>query len=231
MISAFLTGRDSNRGDCTQPCRWSYRLIEEKRPYESYPVYESEEGMTILSSRDLRAIHFLDKLKQAGISSFKIEGRMKSQYYVATVTNAYRRALSGTAAPEELDRELESASHREFSTGFYFGRIKKEPPSQDGYKQDCVFTAVVKGRREDGLYELEQRNRFGAGDTLELLSPETAGESFTLDYLEDSDGNTVNDVPHPMQKVFINCSLKMNEGDILRRRVKASETAPASGAL
>jgi putative protease len=183
MLSAFLTGRDSNRGDCSQPCRWSYRLIEEKRPYESYPVYESEEGMTILSSRDLCAIRFLDRLREAGVGSFKIEGRMKSPYYWATVGQRLPLALNGTASAEELDREINSASHREFSTGFFFGRIKKEPPARDGYSQDCVFTAVVKGRRADGLYRVEQRNRFYLGDTLELLSPNSLGESFRLEYI------------------------------------------------
>ncbi len=221
MLSAFLTGRDSNRGDCSQPCRWSYRLIEEKRPYESYPVIESGEGMTILSSRDLCAIHFLDRLREAGISSFKIEGRMKSPYYVATVVNAYRRALDGTASPEELDREINSASHREFSTGFFFGRMKKEPPSRDGYVQDCIFAAVVRGRRADGLYRVEQRNRFYSGDTLELLSPKSLGESFRLEYIEDEEGKEIFDVPHPMQAAYIRCPLELAEGDILRKRLKS----------
>jgi putative protease len=231
MISAFLTGRDSNRGDCSQPCRWNYRLIEEKRPYESYEVFESEEGMTILSSRDLCAIHFLDELKRAGITSFKIEGRMKSPYYVATVTNAYRRALDNKAEPKMLDRELKSASHREFSTGFYYGRIKKEPPSHDGYMQDCIFTAVVKGRRNDGLYKLEMRNRFYEGDTLEVLSPNSIGESFTLEYIEDIEGNRIDDVPCPMQFVYVTCPLNLSEGDLLRKRIKTTDTAPPSAAL
>ena len=218
MMSAVLAGRDSNRGDCAQPCRWNYRLIEEKRPYESYPVYESEEGMTILSSRDLCAIDFLDKVKDAGITSFKIEGRMKSPYYVATVTNAYRKALDGTAKVDTLVNELNSASHREFSSGFYFGRIKKEPPSKDGYMQDCMFIAVVRGVREDGLYRLEMRNRFNKGETLELLSPNSLGEEFKLDYIEDEDGTSIDTVLHPMQTVYIKCPLKLSEGDILRRR-------------
>ncbi len=218
MMSAVLAGRDSNRGDCAQPCRWNYRLIEEKRPYESYPVYETEEGMTILSSRDLCAIEFLDKVKAAGITSFKIEGRMKSPYYVATVTNAYRRALDGAAEIGPLLKELYSASHREFSTGFFFGRIKKEPPSKDGYMQDCMFIAVVRGLREDGLYKLEMRNRFNKGEVLELLSPDSLGEEFILEYIEDEEGLTIDRVLHPMQTVYIRCPLKLSEGDILRRR-------------
>ncbi|NMA37750.1 MAG: U32 family peptidase [Papillibacter sp.] len=218
MMSAVLTGRDSNRGDCAQPCRWNYRLIEEKRPYESYPVYETEEGMTILSSRDLCAIDFIDKLKEAGISSFKIEGRMKSPYYVATVTNAYRKALDGEADTDLLLKELKSASHREFSSGFYFGRIKKEPPSKDGYMQDCIFIAMVLGQREDGLYKLEMRNRFALGETLELLSPNSLDEEFRLEYIEDEDGAQIETVLHPQQLVYIKCPLKLSEGDILRRR-------------
>lgn len=219
MISAFLAGRDSNRGDCAQPCRWSYRLVEEKRPFESYEAEEDENGTTILSSRDLRTVEFIDELKSAGISSFKIEGRMKSPYYVATVTNAYRRAIDGTADTDTLISELDSASHREYSSGFYYGRIKKEPPSHDGYTQDCVFTAVVKEGRRGRLYELEQRNRFAVGNTLELLSPDSMGVKFALEYMENADGEQISEALHPMERVYIECPAELKPGDILRTRI------------
>ncbi|MCR4771958.1 MAG: U32 family peptidase [Oscillospiraceae bacterium] len=221
LISAYLAGRDSNRGDCAQPCRWNYRLEEEKRPGEYYEIIEEDgRGTAILSSRDLCALELIDELKAAGICSFKIEGRMKSPYYVATVTNAYRHALDGTADTETLMKELSCASHREYSTGFYHGGIKNEPPAHDGYMQDCIFAAVVKEGRRGELYELEQRNRFGLGQRLELLSPNSLGESFELRYMEDEDGERTGEAVHPMQRVYVRSPLKLSEGDMLRIRLQ-----------
>ncbi|MBP5165971.1 MAG: U32 family peptidase [Oscillospiraceae bacterium] len=220
LISAYLAGRDSNRGDCAQPCRWNYRLTEEKRPGEYFEIEEDGRGTTILSSRDLCALELLDELKAAGICSFKIEGRMKSPYYTATVTNAYRRALDGSADKETLMKELMCASHREFSTGFYHGSIKKEPPAHDGYMQDCIFAASVKAGRRGELYELEQRNRFSLGQRMELLSPHSLGESFALEYMENEDGERIKDALHPMQRVYVRSPLKLSEGDMLRIRLQ-----------
>lgn len=217
LISAFLAGRDSNRGDCAQPCRWKYKLVEETRPDESYPIFEEEGATTIMSSKDLSTISFINEIKDAGVTSFKIEGRMKSPYYVATVTNAYRHALDGTAPLDVLEREIRSASHRDFSSGFYFGQLKDAPSAGDGYIHDCVFIAVVKGYR-DGIIEIEQRNRFSVGDTLEVLSPVRMGEKFTVTGISDEFGNEVVTAPHPKQKLFLDCPLALSPGDILRRR-------------
>ncbi|MBO4331016.1 MAG: U32 family peptidase [Oscillospiraceae bacterium] len=220
LISAYLAGRDSNRGDCAQPCRWSYRLTEEKRPGESCVIEEDGRGTAILSSRDLCALELIDELKAAGIYSFKIEGRMKSPYYAATVTNAYRRALDGSADTETLMKELACASHREYSTGFYLGSIKNEPPAHDGYMQDCIFAAVVKAGRRGELYELEQRNRFTLGQRLELLSPHSIGESFAAEYMENEDGESISDAKRPMQRVYVRSPLELSEGDMLRIRLQ-----------
>lgn len=218
LISSVLAGRDSNRGDCAQPCRWRYNIVEESRPNEYMPVFEDERGTTIMSSRDLKTIEFIDKIIDAGITSFKIEGRMKSPYYVATITNAYRKAIDHSAPIELLEDEILSASHREFSTGFYFGKIKHEPPAPDGYKQNAQFTAVV--LESDGEKILiEQRNRFFSGDTLEILSPNSTGEKLVVEEMWDTEGNSVDSAPHPQQKLYIKSNIKLTAGDILRKRI------------
>lgn len=223
LISAFMTARDSNRGDCAQPCRWSYKLVEQERPEEEYPIRETQDGTTILSSRDLNTIRFVEEIKAAGISSFKIEGRMKSPYYVATVTGAYRRALDGFADIDLLEREIYAASHRDFSSGFYFGELKNAPATGDGYSQDCTFIAVVKGTSEGGRVHIEQRNRFWTGDTLEVLSPDSIGLSFKVDSIQNSEGEEVDCAPHPKQPLTINCPHALKPGDILRRRDKVEQ--------
>ncbi|NLL39099.1 MAG: U32 family peptidase [Clostridiales bacterium] len=217
LISAFLTGRDANRGDCAQACRWKYRLVEEKRPGEYFPIAQEEGGTTILSSKDLKTLSFIDRIKDAGITSFKIEGRMKSAYYVATVTNAYRHAIDKTAPIEILEREVRSVSHRDFSSGFYFGELKDAPASGEHYTQDCEFIAVVISRRGN-IIQVEQRNRFFKGDELEVLSPNSLGESFVVTGMRDEAGNEVTSAPHPQQKLYLECPLNLSPGDILRRR-------------
>lgn len=218
LISAYLASRDSNRGDCAQPCRWRYKLVEERRPGEEYPVYETNGGTTILSSRDLNTIRFIEEIKAAGITSFKIEGRMKSPYYVATVTGAYRRALDGFSDIDLLEREIRSASHRAFSSGFFYGELKNAPAAEDGYAQDCSFIAVVKEAAANGRVLLEQRNRFRVGETLEVLSPNSIGLSFTVERMTDDRGAAIDCAPHPQQIITINCPYELHEGDILRRR-------------
>lgn len=217
LISAFLAGRDSNKGDCAQPCRWKYKLVEESRPDEPFPIYEDGEQTTIMSSRDLNTLAFIDEIKSAGVTSFKIEGRMKSPYYVATVTNAYRHALDATVPIELLQREIDSASHRNFSSGFFYGELTQSTAAGDGYAQDCVFIAVVKGCK-GGKLEVEQRNRFSVGETLEVLSPNSLGDQFTVTAISDDKGNEVLTAPHPQQKLFLDCPLSLADGDILRRR-------------
>lgn len=222
MISAYLTGRSGNRGACAQPCRWRYALLEETRPGEYFPVIEDERGTTILSSRDLCAVSFLDRLADAGVASFKIEGRMKSPYYVATVVNVYRRALDALARGETPDydalmRELGAASHRTFSRGFYFGEIPAESAAGDGYEQDCVFAGVVRAA-EPGRITFEQRNRVRAGDRLEVLSPAHTGAAFTVGSMTDPHGCVTDDARLPAALYSADCPLALSPGDILRIR-------------
>ena len=218
LISAFMTSRDSNRGDCAQPCRWRYQLVDNEKSEEQYPVYETSDGTTILSSRDLNTIRFVEEIKDAGITSFKIEGRMKSPYYVATVTGAYRRALDGFADIDLLEGEIYAASHRDFSSGFYFGELKNATATGDGYVQDCTFIAVVKGEVQNGRVHIEQRNRFYVGETLEILSPNSIGLSFVVESIQDGSGRELDCAPHPQQSLTLNCPYPLQEGDILRRR-------------
>ena len=179
LLSAYLTGRSGNRGECAQPCRWKYTVMEEKRPGEFYPVEEDDRGTYLFSARDLCLMPILPELCEAGISSLKIEGRMKTEYYVAVVTGAYRRALdllaesreAFDAALPELMQELRCASHRDSDTGFLLGK-PETPGEAEGFHQDREYTARVLGRDEKtGKTRLLLKNRFFAGETLELMSP------------------------------------------------------------
>ncbi len=218
FISSYLTNRSGNRGECTQPCRWRYHLVEQTRPNEFFPVEEGEKGTTLLSSRDMKCIDFIDQLAEAGVSSFKIEGRMKSPYYVATVVNAYRHAIDKTADVSLLSQELDCVSHRPYSSGFYFGELERYMPDDDmAYKQDKVFAGVVK-KCENGRLTLEQRNRFCVGDVLEIVSPKSIGLSFEVKNMVNSLGETVDCAPHPQEIITVDCPFELEEGDILRKR-------------
>ena len=226
MISAYLTGRSANRGACTQSCRWNYHLMEETRPGEFFPVEEDEGGTTILSSFDLNCLDFLDQLMDAGVTSFKLEGRMKSPYYVATVTNAYRKRidaiLGGTASPEHtalLRRELDCASHRPYASGFYFGEMKRHAPAEGPYLQDAVFVGAVIGAA-DGHVTLELRNRIHAGDRLELLSPNSLGECFIARNIQSAAGEALDAAVVPGERYSVECGCAAEPGDLLRRRIK-----------
>ncbi len=225
MISAFLTGRSANRGGCAQPCRWSYHLVEEKRPGEFFPVEEDDAGTTILSSHDLNCLGFLDEIIDAGVTSFKLEGRMKSPYYVATVTGAYRRRidelLSGTATAEStalLQRELDAVSHRAYSSGFYFGEMRIHAPDDGTYRQDCVFVGTVVERLPGGRVRVRQRNRVREGDALEVLSPTVAGLCFTARNLTDEQGGPIAEAAVPMRLFDLDAPEGVTPGDMLRIR-------------
>ena len=225
MISACLTGRSANRGACAQSCRWRYALMEEKRPGEFFPVEEDARGTTILSSFDLSCLDFLDQIARAGVTAFKLEGRMKSPYYVATVTNAYRRRLdgilAGTATPESvarLRRELDAVSHRAYASGFYFGAMKKHAPDDGTYLSDCVFAGTVAKRLPGGRIRVELRNRFREGDALEVLSPNALGLSFAAANLADAQGAPVDAATVPMALYDLDAPDAVEAGDMLRVR-------------
>lgn len=225
MISAYLTGRSANRGACAQSCRWTYHLMEEKRPGQFFPVEEDDRGMTILSSFDMNCLSFLDKIMDAGVVSFKIEGRMKSPYYVATVTNAYRKRidaiLSGTASREHtemLQRELDAASHRPYASGFYFGEMKHHAPDEGAYLQDCTFVGVVREVLPGGRIRFETRNRIFAGDRVEILSPDSLGLSFVAANITNADGAPEASASRPSEIYEMDCAQKIAVGDLLRIR-------------
>ncbi|MBR3272806.1 MAG: U32 family peptidase [Clostridia bacterium] len=226
MISAFLTGRSANRGACTQSCRWRYHLVEEKRPGEFFPVEEDERGATILSSHDLNCMDFLDRIADAGITSFKIEGRMKSPYYVATVANAYRQRLDalagGPADPGTLAllrRELDAVSHRAYASGFYFGEMKRHAPDDGVYHQDCLFVGVVRQRLGGGRVRVELRNRVRQGDALEILAPGRLGQALVAERLALPDGTPLDEVAEPMTLFDMDAPAWLEAGDMLRRRL------------
>ena len=217
LISSYLTGRSGNRGECSQPCRWSYSIMEAKRPGEYFDLEETESGTSILSSHDLCAIDLLDELKAAGVNSFKIEGRMKSSYYVATAVNAYRRALDGTLPLAACRDELACLQHRPYTTGFYHGELKLGHYNDGKYQAACRFMANVLGW-EDGILKLRQRNNFKVGDRLEVLSPKGEPMSFTVEWIRNEDGEYQQAAPHPNQTVFVPCPAELRAGDMLRRR-------------
>lgn len=219
LLSSFLANRSGNRGECAQPCRWSYFLIEGKRQNMVIPVVEEGESTAIFSSADLKCVSFLDRLEQAGVRSFKIEGRMKSPYYVATAVNAYRHAMDGSATLEQCDAELDCASHRPYSSGFYFGEMKRDPNNDGLYHRTCDFIGVVLEDLGGGRYVVEQRNRFSVGDTLEILSPASMGLSFPVERIVGEDG-LERDTAHLVQeKVTVECPHRLAPGDLLRRRL------------
>ena len=226
MISAYLTGRSANKGACTQSCRWKFHLMEESRPGEYFPVEEDERGMTILSSFDMNCLPFLDKIMEAGVVSFKIEGRMKSPFYVATITNAYRKRidgiLRGNPTKEEialLQRELNAASHRPYASGFYFGEMKHHAPDDGSYLQDTNFVGVVKEVMGDRI-AVEVRNRIFEGDRIEILSPDSLNEAFTAREMADNEGNAVTAASRPSEIYTMACDAKVAEGDLLRVRIE-----------
>ena len=200
LRSNYLTGRDANRGQCAQPCRWKYHLVEETRPGQYFEI--SEDGGThILNSRDMRMIEHLPELIAAGVTSFKLEGRMKSAYYTAVITNAYRHALDAAIRGEALEplwvEETEKLSHRPYSTGFYFGE-PGEYYADASYFSTADVAAVVELCEEDGMALLTQRNKFSRGDELELLLPEGRPLRFIAERIWDEEGNELEDTRRAM---------------------------------
>lgn len=218
LLSSYLTGRSGNRGECAQSCRWSYYIMEEKRKNEYIPVYEDERGTQILSSRDLCSIEFLDKLAEIGIDSFKIEGRMKTAFYTATVTNAYRRGIDHSADIDLLVKELGSISHRPYTSGFYFGEAKNIYTENGDYITDCSFVGSVISQDENNMTKILVRNRFATGEKLEILSPNSIGDEFTVGEIFDDKGISSEVANRPMTEISTYCPYKLCSGDMLRRR-------------
>lgn len=225
LLSNYMTGRDSNRGDCSQPCRWKYALMEEKRPGEYFPIFEDNYGAHILNSRDMCMIEHIPELVKAGVSSFKIEGRAKSPYYTAVVTGAYRAAIDGYIAspsddykPDEwIIKELDKVSHREYSTGFYFGNEPGQIYDNGGYVREYEVAAMVVGY-QNGYILAEQRNKIFKGDVLDALPPEGKPSLITADILLSDDGDEIESTPHPTMHYRIKSDIVLPEGTYLRKR-------------
>lgn len=226
LLSNYLNGRDSNRGECVQACRWSYELREKNKGGEYYPIEEDERGSYILNSKDLNMISHIDEMVDAGVISLKIEGRMKSEYYLATVINAYRRAIDeyckiGDKYKENsmFYDELIKTSHRAFTTAYTLGdnfdTVNYSDSQSVGEKQ---FIAVVTKSTEGGYAEIEMRNRFKKSDVLEILSPsDNFNKTFVVNEMYDEDGNEIVDAKIVQQKIRIKCEYDLREGDILRK--------------
>lgn len=226
LLSNYLNGRDSNRGECVQACRWSYELREKNKGGDYYPIEEDERGSYILNSKDLNMISHIDEMVDAGVISLKIEGRMKSEYYLATVINAYRRAIDeyckiGDKYKENsmFYDELIKTSHRAFTTAYTLGdnfdTVNYSDSQSVGEKQ---FIAVVTKSTEGGYTEIEMRNRFKKSDILEILSPsDNFNKTFVVNEMYDEDGNEIVDAKIVQQKIRIKCEYDLREGDILRK--------------
>ncbi len=223
LLSNYLTNRDSNKGACVQACRWEYTIHEKSRDNEEYPIYEDDRGTYILNSKDLNMLAHIQELVDAGVTSFKIEGRMKSVYYVATVVNAYRRALDQQGSKKSVNsllEELNKTSHRNYTTGFYFGSNNKECLESSTPVQTHEFMAVVLSENKDGRVLIEQRNRFKVGDTLEVLSPtSTFNKTIEVEPMLNEKGEEVVDALGVQQKLFLKTKLKLMPGDILRKQI------------
>ena len=216
LLSNYFTGRDSNRGACVQACRWEYTITEKSRQGQQFPIEEDERGTYILNSKDLCMIKHLKELEEAGVCSFKIEGRMKSEYYVACTVNAYRRALNG----EDVDiSELEKSSHRLFTTGFCFREKDKECFTSSSPVQTHEFMALVLEDAKDGYVKIEQRNRFKVGDTLEVLSPdENFNKKIMVTEIKNLKGELIDDAKKVQEMLLLKTDLHLKEGDILRAK-------------
>ncbi|MFA6330646.1 MAG: U32 family peptidase [Clostridia bacterium] len=226
LLSNYFTGRDSNRGACVQACRWQYTISEVSRQNEQFPIMEDQRGTYILNSKDLNMIKYIDKLAEAGVQSFKIEGRMKSPYYVATITNAYRHAIDFYAkhknnyiVPEELETDLKKTSHRKYTTGFYFNADDKEYLNSATPVQTHEFMAVVLNNTDKQGYTLiEQRNRFKVGETLEILSPDkNFNKTFVVEDMKNLENEPITDALLVKQQILIKTPYKLHENDILRK--------------
>ncbi|MDY5541485.1 MAG: U32 family peptidase [Lachnospiraceae bacterium] len=228
LLSSFLTGRDANQGACTHPCRWKYAVMEETRPGEYFPVYENERGTYIFNSRDLCMLEHIPELLDAGIDSFKVEGRMKTALYVATVARTYRRAIDDCLASVERYREnlpwyleqITSCTYRLFTTGFFFGKPDEQAQIYENntYEQGYTYLGLVNSCMEDGAILTEQRNKFSVGEEIEIMKPDGRNIPAEVKDIRDEEGNPMESAPHPKQKLFVSLSEEAQAYDILRRK-------------
>ena len=228
LLSNYFTGRDANQGACTHPCRWKYAVVEESRPGEYLPVYENERGTYIFNSKDLCMIEHIPDLLDAGIDSYKIEGRMKTALYVATVARTYRKAIDDYLEnPEKYEENMDwyrdqisNCTYRQFTTGFFYGKPDHESQIYDSntYVKEYTYLGIVGEQDEQGRYAIEQRNKFSVGEEIEVMKPDGDNIAVTVKGIWDEEGNLMESAPHPKQKLWIDLGVEMDEFDILRRK-------------
>lgn len=225
LLSSYLVNRDANHGECAQPCRWGYHLMEEKREGEFYPVFEDEQGTYILNAKDLCMINHIEQLAEAGVTSLKIEGRAKSAYYVSVVTNAYRMAVDwhksnpGQPLPEWISDEVFKVSHRKYCTGFFFGHPKNcQYYETSGYVRNYDVVAVI-DKCENGIVYATQRNRFFLGDTLEILAPGQKPFVFKPELIWNENNEEIDTVNHAMMKFRFKCEIEFTPRSIIRKQL------------
>lgn len=228
LLSNFFTGRDANRGACTHPCRWKYAVVEETRPGEYMPVEENERGTYIFNSKDLCMIEHIPDLIDAGIDSLKIEGRMKTALYVATVARTYRKALDDYQSdPAKYEANMDwycdqisNCTYRQFTTGFFYGKPNEDSQIYDSntYVKEYTYLGIIGGARDDGCFCIEQRNKFTVGETIEIMKPDGRDIEVAVEAIFDEEGNAMENAPHPKQKLWIKLGAMAQEGDILRRK-------------
>ena len=227
LLSNFFTGRDANQGACTHPCRWKYSVVEETRPGEYMPVYENERGTYIFNSKDLCMIEHIPELVGAGIDSLKIEGRMKTALYVATVARTYRKAIDDYFADPDLyeknmdwyKAEISKCTYRQFTTGFYFGKPDENTQIYDNntYVNEYIYLGIVEAVK-DSLCRIEQRNKFCVGDSIEIMKSDGTNVPVTVEAMYTEDGESVDSAPHPKQVLWIKLSETPEKFDLLRQR-------------
>lgn len=227
LLSNFFTGRDANQGACTHPCRWKYSVVEETRPGEYMPVYENERGTYIFNSKDLCMIEHVPEMIDAGIDSFKIEGRMKTALYVATVARTYRKAIDDylenpekyKANMEWYKEEIGKCTYREFTTGFYFGKPTSETQIYDSntYVKNYIYLGTAEERDARGFAKIEQKNKFSVGETIEIMKPDGRNIPVTVEAIYNEEGETMESAPHAQQRIYVKLTEMPEVFDILRR--------------
>lgn len=227
LLSNYFTGRDANQGACTHPCRWKYAVMEESRPGEYLPVYENERGTYIFNSKDLCMIEYIPEILESGIDSLKIEGRMKTALYVATVARTYRMAIDDCKKSEEYYRsridfykeEIAKCTYRQFTTGFFFGKPTSETQIYDSntYNKNYTYLGIA-GERNEWGYRLEQRNKFSVGEEVEIMKPDGRNITTVVKSIRDEEGIAQKSAPHPKQVIYVDFGMELDKFDIIRRR-------------
>lgn len=228
LLSSFMTGRDANKGACTHPCRWKYAVVEEKRPGEYMPIEENERGTYIFNSKDLCMVEHIPELIDAGIDSFKIEGRMKTALYVATVARTYRMAIDDYLENPKKYQEnipkyqklISQCTYRQYTTGFFFGKPDQNTQIYDSnvYERGYVYLGIVGAKNPDGGFQLEQKNKFAVGQTIEIMKADGQDMETRVISIKDEEGNAMESCPHPKQQLSVHLEKEPETGDILRIR-------------